>query len=119
MKKLLLLFVLCAVPTSAFAQWLEKSRLLPDSVTISRPQPVLPRPPQIAIRQQYHPFNYRVLATDSPYVDSQNVMHPHSRIMIIRPLRFIIHQRYVRYCSQIIFLEPPQIIIQPAQIVFK
>jgi hypothetical protein len=118
MKKLLLLILLCAIPANLFAQWLEKPSLPHDSITISPPQPVILRPPQIVILRQYLPSGnipqWRTLS-----LNDSNVMLIRQHVVILRPPRIIIRQKCVRYYSQIIFVERPQVTIQPAQIAFK
>lgn len=120
MKKLLLLIFLCVLSVNSFAQSHETSFGLNDTTMLTLPHATLFK---LSPPLHFRSFN---LSADTVFFKQKKFAHKKfgpmpisSHIVILRPLRVIIRQKYVRYGSQIIFLEPPQVIIYQAQIVYK
>jgi hypothetical protein len=120
MKKLLLLAFLCVLSVNLFAQSHEKSFGLNDTTMLTLPHATLFKTP--------NSLSFRSLnvSVDNEFFKQKGGPHKqlgpmpvYPRIVILRPLRVVIRQKYVRYGSQIVFWEPPQVTIYPTRIIYK
>ena len=119
MKRLLLLTFLCVLSVNLFAQSHETSLGLNDSTMLTLPHLTLSK------LSKPLPFRMFVMQADTGYREQKGrrthfgPMLIYSRIILLRPPRVIVRQKYTRHGSEIIFWEPPQVIIYPAQIVYE
>ena len=119
MKRILLLIAFCAFAATAFAQLHENLTLFKDSMQMTLPQLATLQTPDTVFHLR--PMNFRSGADFRNYAAQ---IPPHNpmirpRIIIIRPPKIIVHQKCVMYGSQVVFLQPPQVIIIPAQVAYK
>ena len=116
MKKLLLLIVLCAFSVTAFAQERKMSYLLNDSVlTLSSWQNVVFQPLQ---SKKFLPMRETFIWKENSSESSRNIIMFRPRIIVVQPLRVIIHHHSIMYGSQVIFWEQPRVYIKPMKIIY-